>query len=332
MSPGCAALGKATMSVQQGATCTLLRAAAFSILILEVFFRGRKKFHATNTKLKPIKRTELNGGKKVFALVFCFSVVALSFFIPIAQLIYWCSLAIDRIDLVAQISMTANSLITTLVASLIVVIASLIVANFNRFSKGNSKKIMSKITSLGYSIPGNVIAMGVITLFILVDRGMIGIIEKSQIRIPVFVLSGSMAVLVSAYLIRFLSISYNSIEAGFEKTGTKFHEASRTLGFGMLKTFVKVDFPMIRPSILSGFLLVFIDILKELPLTLILRPFNYNTLATKAFEYSNDEMLQEASLSSLLIIALCVGAILFVNRINGREKLKNRREKDVYKN
>jgi iron(III) transport system permease protein len=126
--------------------------------------------------------------------------------------------------------------------------------------------------------------------------------------------------LIFAYIIRFLAIGYNSIEAGFDKIGIRFYEASRILGNGITKTFFKVDFPMIKPAIVSGLLLVFIDILKELPLTLILRPFNFNTLATKSYEYANDEMIHEAAISSLIIILISVVAIYFFYKIGDKEE------------
>jgi len=123
-----------------------------------------------------------------------------------------------------------------------------------------------------------------------------------------------------AYLIRFLGIGFNAVNSGYQKIGTKFFEASRTLGKSVTATFFKVDLPMIKPAVLSGFLLVFIEVMKELPLTLILRPFNFNTLATRAFEYAADEMIYRAADLSLILIFCCTIAILLVNQLRkGRE-------------
>ena len=133
------------------------------------------------------------------------------------------------------------------------------------------------------------------------------------------ILSTSLVMLTFAYVIRFLAIGFNSIESGFEKNGVGFFEASRTLGMNITETFWKIDLPMIKPAVISGFLLVFVDILKELPLTLILRPFNFDTLATKAFEYANDEMIHEASIASILIISVSITAIYFFYKTGGKE-------------
>ena len=125
--------------------------------------------------------------------------------------------------------------------------------------------------------------------------------------------------LISAYIIRFFAIGYNSIETGYDKIGTDFRDASRLLGMGLTKTFIKVDIPMMKGAILSGFILVFIDILKEIPLTLILRPFNFETLSTKAFQYASDEKIMEASHASLLIIAISALAIFVFHKLLEKE-------------
>lgn len=124
--------------------------------------------------------------------------------------------------------------------------------------------------------------------------------------------------LTSAYIIRFLAVGYNAIEAGFEKIGTSYTEASRGLGMSTITTFLRVDIPMLRGAIFGGFILVFVDILKELPLTLFLQPFNFTTLATQAFRYANDEMVQEAALASMLIIIVSGICIYYFHRVLDR--------------
>lgn len=292
----------------------------FAVLLIEKIFRGRKKYHYSSTKIKPLKRVELTGKNRVIAVAICSVVALFSFIIPVAVLMYWAFLSSENIDYAKQLVMVLNSFSVTTIASVLVLVSALIVANFNRFASGKKALVYSKITSLGYSIPGSVIAMGIITLFMAIDRKIIDLAGYLGINFTEVVFSGSLTMLVFAYLIRFISIGYNSIESGFEKIGKKFHEASRTMGHSMTDTFFRVDLPMIKPAAVSAFLLVFIDIQKELPLTLILRPFNYNTLATKAFEYASDEMVHEAAVSSLLIIALCTGAIVLLNTVNRRKK------------
>ena len=179
-------------------------------------------------------------------------------------------------------------------------------------------KLLPKLTILGYSIPGAVIAVAVITAFIALDRFFAPVYQYFGTNSNL-VLSVSLFMLISAYIIRFFAIGYNSIESGFDKIGTDFSDASRMLGVGLTRTFFKIDVPMMKGAIISGFILVFMDILKEIPLTLILRPFNYDTLATKAFQYASDEKIMEASQASLLIVGVSTIAIIVFHKLLEKE-------------
>jgi iron(III) transport system permease protein len=127
-------------------------------------------------------------------------------------------------------------------------------------------------------------------------------------------ITGSVIGLVYAYVIRFMAVSVNPLEGNFKQQCTKLDEASRSLGKGHMYTLFKVNIPVLRPAILSAFLLVFLDIMKELPLTLILRPFNFDTLATTAFEYANDEMLRESASASFLIVAAGIIPVILIHK------------------
>lgn len=121
----------------------------------------------------------------------------------------------------------------------------------------------------------------------------------------------SLLMLIFAYVIRFLAVGFNSVEAGFEKIGNRYTEASRLLGLGLTKTFFKVDLPLIKGAVFTGCILAFMEIVKELPLTLLLRPFNFDTLATKAYQYASDEQIHQASIPSLFIIAVGMISVYF---------------------
>ena len=184
--------------------------------------------------------------------------------------------------------------------------------------QGKYAKLLPKLTVLGYSIPGAVIAVAVVTAFVALDGYLAPLYMAIGLE-TTLVLSVSIVLLVSAYIIRFFAIGYNSIETGYDKIGTNFRDASRLLGAGPTKTFFKVDVPMMKGAIISGFILVFIDVLKEIPLTLILRPFNFDTLSTKAFQYASDEKIMEASQASLLIVGISALAIVIFYKILEKE-------------
>lgn len=284
-----------------------LMIVVLTILLLERFFRGRKRFSYTTSRVMPLKPTKLTGKKAFLASAYALLIFALGFLIPFIQLVDWMLLTFDTIASPQFLGYVWNSLLVAMISAGVIVTVSLVIANFTRLYRGVLSTFVSKVTVLGYSIPGAVIAIGVIILFIALDRQLSGLLP--------IVLSTSLIMLIFAYVVRFLAIGYQSIEAGFEKVGNRFTEASRTLGVGLIRTFFKVDVKLIRTAIFGGFILSFIDILKELPLTLILRPFNFDTLATRAFQYANDEMIHEASLASILIIVVSGLAIFVFQKI-----------------
>ncbi|MCF6094057.1 iron ABC transporter permease [Microaerobacter geothermalis] len=288
------------------------------ILVLEKILRGRKRYSYSTSKIRPIQPQPVKGVAAWLVFAYCFGIFSIAFLIPFIQLTFWMFMTFEKIISPEFTTLIMNSIFVSTTAASVIVLIALIVANYTRLQGGFIAKLFSKITVLGYSIPGAVIAIAIITLFLTIDRIIFSISASFNLT-PVFVLSTSLLMLVSAYIIRFLALGYNSVEAGFEKIGNRFTEASRTLGVPITETFFKVDLPMMKGAIFSGFILVFVDILKELPLTLILQPFNFSTLATKAFQYANDEMVNEAALASMLIILISGACIFSFHKILDKE-------------
>ncbi|WP_102400382.1 ABC transporter permease [Haloimpatiens massiliensis] len=304
---------------------SILMFMVFILIILERQLRGRKKYSFVNSKIRPIRRKKLEGAWAFIAFILCSVVLAISFIIPVLQLISWSILTYKKVLSVKFLILIFNSTWTAVITSLIIVFMTIIIGNFSRIKDDNLSKLVSKITLLGYSIPASVISIGVILFFVKLDKLFYPLYKVINSNSPKLVLSTSIIMLIFAYVIRFLAIGYQSIEAGFEKIGKRFFEASRSLGYSDIKTFFKVDLPMIKPAVISAFALVFLEIIKELTLTLILRPFNFNTLATKTFEYANDEMIQEASVASIIIIFVSIYSIYLMYK-------RDREENNVCRN
>lgn len=296
----------------------LLMTIVIVILVLEKLLRGRKRFSFSTSKVRPLQPLKLIGVKKWSMFAYFFAIFLFAFIIPFAQLIHWTFMTYELIISRDFYRLVWNSVLVAVIASSLIIVIALIIGNFTRLSDSILSKVFSKVTILGYSIPGAVIAIGIITVFIALDKRMIHIYEFLGYETKL-VLSMSISMLISAYVIRFLAIGYNSIESGFEKVGRSFTEASRLLGLSVTQTFIKVDIRMIKGAVLGGFILVFVDILKELPLTLILQPFNFYTLATKAFQYASDEMIHEAALASVLIIMISGLSIFFFHKVLEKE-------------
>ncbi|QOY37777.1 ABC transporter permease [Anaerobacillus isosaccharinicus] len=289
------------------------------VLVLERIIRGRKSYGYSSANFRPIEAQPLKGTSKWIAFAYCSVIFLIAFLIPVTQLIHWSIMTFDRIFSPEFLKLIYNSVFVAFIASSIIVFIALIVGNYTRLHKGIFPKVASRVITLGYSIPGAAIAIAVITIFVAFDGFMRSFSEYFNWNSAV-VLRTTLVMLTSAYIIRFLAVGYNAIEAGFEKIGSSFTEASRGLGSSTLKTFFRVDIPMLRGAIFGGFILVFVDILKELPLTLFLQPFNFSTLATQAFRYANDEMVQEAALASILIIIVSAICIFYFHKVLDKEK------------
>ncbi len=297
----------------------ILMFIVFLMLLVEKILRGRRKYSFTTSKIRPLTPIKLKGIKSLLAFSYSAIIFSLGFLIPTLQLFSWTLLTYETVLTRDFFTIIYNSLFVALIAATLILLAAIVIANFNRINEGAIAKFYSKVTTMGYSIPGAVIAIGVIVLFILLDNQLYWLYQMFDPEAKKLLLSTSLVMLIFAYTIRFLAIGYNSIDAGYEKVGKKFFEASRLLGFNITQTFFKVDLPMIKPAVVSGFILVFVDILKELPLTLILRPFNFDTLATKAYQYANDEMIHEAAVSSFIIILISAISIYVFNKALNKE-------------
>lgn len=281
-----------------------------AILTMERLVRGRKQFSYATTKVKPLKPRPLSGWHRYAVLGYVSTVFGIAFAIPFIQLVAWTVLTFEQVFTATFFRLVWNTVSVAFIATVIILVFALIIANYTRLFPSNMTRIISKVTTLGYSIPGAAIAIAVITLFLILDEWVLNIALALNLG-QTFVFRTTLIMLIFAYVIRFLAIGYNSIESGFEKVGKSFTEASRMLGWGTVQTFFRVDIPMIKGAIMSAFILVFVDIMKELPLTLFLQPFNFSTLATQAFKYVSDEKIHEAALASIVIVIMS-GLLIFV--------------------
>jgi iron(III) transport system permease protein len=281
------------------------------ILYLENWQRGNKRFVSEKGDKKPVERIKLSlfarlGFTMLFLLVF-----AISFGIPFFQLIYWVQLSYHKILNHDFLLLVYRSFSLALFTGLIIIFLGIILLYTLRLSPLGWMKHVVKIATLGYTIPGAVIAVGVMVPLLFLDKWAM----NQYAFITKLILSGSVFGLIFAYVVRFLAVGYNPLDSGFHKIGKQVNEASRMLGVSSLSTLLRVDLPLLKHAIIGGVMLVFVDVLKELPLTLILRPFNYHTLATKTFDMATNEMITESSGYALVIIMTGIFPIIVLNRL-----------------
>ena len=285
-------------------------AIIFLILFIEKLLRGGRRYNYSTSDVRSVNRRKLEGLNKILAMIFSYSIFSIGFLLPVIQLLYWNVLSRGG-PLKETLYYTFTSFLTSGGASAIILIGAIIIAGTVRMSSNIIGNIIGRITILGYSIPGAVVAIGVLLFILQLDSFIVLMETLIGIKIDL-VLSNTIIVLIFAYTVRFMGISFNSVNSGYEKIGESYFEAARTLGKNATSAFFKIDLPMLKPALLSGYLLVFIEVMKELPLTLILRPFNFDTLATKAFEYASDEMIYRAADFSIVLILFLAIAIYFI--------------------
>lgn len=280
------------------------------LLVLERLLRGHRKFSSTTGKNSLLAPIRPKGISRWGITAFCSLVLAVSFVIPVGQLLVWAGWTYKDVILTSDFrEMTMNTISVASMATALIMLLSVVVANMTRIMNHPFGAGLAKFLTLGYSIPGAIVAIGVLAVFIWADERLAPIYSWLGWGDAPLILSLSLGMMVVAYVIRFTATGYNSVEVGFEKIGFKYTEASRMLGTGFTRTFFKVDLPLIKGALLSGTLLTFIEIVKELPLALLLRPFNFDTLATKAYQYASDERIFNAAVPSLLIIAVSLVSI-----------------------
>ncbi|PIC80245.1 iron ABC transporter [Sporosarcina sp. P18a] len=285
------------------------------IFMLERFLRKGRKYDTNVTQSRPLARKKLRGWTAWLASLSCSIVFFSAFLIPFVQLIYWSLKTYEKVWRADFITLITNSLVAALIGALIISFFAILAARTINLYPSASSNLLARIMTSGYAVPGAVVAIGVLALFITLDEKLAFIYPKLlDVESGSLVLSMSIAMLITGYVIRFMAQGFNSVESGYTKVPPSYREASFLLGRSMTYTFWKVEFPLLRGSILIGFALAFLEIMKELPLTLLLRPFNFDTLATRTYQYAIDERIYEAAPSSLLLICLSILSVIIILR------------------
>jgi len=287
---------------------TTLILVIFVILTIETLLRKQKKYGYISLQIKPTQRLTLSPVKAIIVYGWFFLIILLAFIIPVTQLVVWLFQSSIVFLNQAFIDAFLNTVLISFYAMISIIIIAIAVVNYNRYQPSNIKKIVTRLTNIGYSIPGTVIALSLILFVVPLDRFITQWLNLEQL-----ILTTSIFTLIIALIIRFLAVSSQLIESAYQKLGTKFTSASYAMGQGKLATFFKVDLPLVNQGIIGASLIVLIDLLKELPITLILRPFNMQTLATRLFQYSIDEQIIESAPYALTLIFLTSGAVWFAS-------------------
>ncbi len=290
---------------------TILLSFVILLIAIEKYSRRQLRYHAV--KGKTSNKIQLHGAKAWFACFACFLPLALGFLIPALQLIYWTLFKAQPGERFLQLAW--NSFYLAFLAALMAAFFALLFAYAKRLhSQSKTVLTATSIASMGYALPGTIIAIGIIIPFSWLDHQIIDFLKTSfDIEIGL-IFSGTIFALLFAYTVRFLAVSFGAIDSGLQKIKPNLDNAARLLGRSPSQVLKVIHFPLLTGPIFTALLIVFVDVLKELPATLILRPFNFNTLAVRAYELASDERLIDAAPASLLIVLVGLLPVILLNR------------------
>jgi iron(III) transport system permease protein len=282
------------------------------LFILENFSRKKAQYHTPSKGGFKSKSTiNLSGYKSFLAFSFCMFVFSVSFLFPVLQMLYWTLIFPKHLADLNLIELFSNTILLVILSSCLLIVLAFISNYGNRVSKSKFLEALTTFSISGYAIPGIILAVAFITFISWFDNSILGQFELNSIK-PIFI--GSILGLVLVYFIRFYSLASNGIKSGYLKINYSIDEGAYLLGYSKFKTFKNIHIPYLRNSILLIGILLAIEIIKELPITLIMRPFNFETFATKAYIYASQDLLEAAAAPSLFLILIASFFILITSK------------------
>jgi iron(III) transport system permease protein len=291
-----------------------LLGCVFLLLALEHVSRGGRRFHPTTTRHPPLRPVVLHGWREALAILACAMPALLGFGIPAGALAWLAATSGDPLSGSRFLPFAVNSLMLSGVTAVLAVLIAAMMAWAMRMHPSPLRRLANRVAALGYALPGSVIAVGTLVPFGLFDNALDAWM-RAQFGVSTgLLLSGTMAALVFAYLVRFLAVALSAVESGLERLKPSFFAAARVLGRTPGQAVREVELPLARGALLTAGMLVFVDTMKELPATLIVRPFDLDTLAVRIYNLASDERLAEASTAALLIVAVGLVPVVILTR------------------
>ncbi len=274
------------------------------VIVLITIERSVRKRAAQEATHRPVVRVRLQGWRGAAAFTWCVLLFTLAFALPIISIIIDAERTIANAHFIQFLPALGNTLLIGIMAAVVTIGIAVLLAFSDRHSAERSR--ITRWTGIGYVVPGAVIAIGVMAL-----AGWIG----NTVGV---LLIGTIGLMVYAFSVRFLALASQPLNAGLKQQPRAMDEAARLLGSSPWRTFARVNLPLLRPALIAAALLVLMEVVKELPLTLILRPFNFDTLSTKVFELARIEQWSDASLPALLIVLCGLVPVLVLDRLLDR--------------
>lgn len=308
----------------QLAFCLMI--VALFLVLIERIERGARRHHEAGRRIEAMAPHVLKGWRLAGAIAFCTVPVLVGFAIPLLVL-FEMSVTSEQDPFSRRyIGFITNSLTVSFAAALVTMGGAVIIGYLARLKPGGASHFIKTVAGMGYAIPGGVIAVGVLVPMAGFDNALDAFMEARFGISTGLLITGSIAILVFAYMVRFMAVALSSFDAGMSQIKPNMDAVARTLGASTGRMLGRVHLPLMKASLLTGFLIVFVDVMKELPATLILRPFNFDTLAVQAYRLASDERLDQAGVPSLIIVAFGLLPVIIMMRTIARERPRHHSE------
>ena len=284
-----------------------------AMLVLELMSRRRRRYVDTGRRMRSLARTPAGPAGSAACLAVCLLPVTVGFLIPVGVLLSFVARGYALPDYGDVLTVTLNSVVVALATAALVMAAAVLMAVTLAYRPSRPLQVLAGIASSGYAFPGTILAIGVVTFAGAVDRGLDGLIAGVMGFGFEGFLTGGIGLVLFACMVRFQAIGYGALTAGMKRLAPDTVAAGRVLGLSLPANLVRVILPLLGTSLLAGGLLVFVDVMKELPMTLLLRPFGFDTLATHLYQFAKDELLEQAAVPALLIVLAGTGPVILMN-------------------
>ena len=284
------------------------------LMLVEKQSRKQARYHSKKNARQATPKP-LTGIKQLTACLLAAGPIVFGFVIPVWQLVVWAIATHSQLFEPEFRTLIFNTLMLAGITSMIALGLALLIAYGNRIVNSPMTRAARQIVGLGYAVPGTVIAVGTLIPLARLDNSIDAWFRANLDISTGLLLSGTLVALIITYLVRFMAVSLNTVDSGLQSIGQNMDQAARSLGYRPFTILHKVHIPIMRSSLITALLIVFVDVMKELPATLIMRPFNFNTLAVRAYELASDERLADTSLASITIVLAGLIPVILLSRV-----------------
>ena len=295
---------------------SLLVLLAVSLVLVEGLFKKRMRYYDSSRGGASQTRLQLRGWSSFMVVAYCATILMVAFIVPVLQLTQWSLKVVRQGAGSAYLEVILKTLFLGSTAALIICFAAVLLAYSKRRNKSWSNRLLCRIATVGYALPGTVLAVGIFIPISKFDSLLRETVETIASIDPGPLLQGTLVVMLAAYLIRFLAVGFGAVDSGMQNIKPSLDEASATLGRSGGETLTYIHFPLLKKGLLTALVLVLVDVIKEMPITLMTRPFGWDTLAVKIYELTSEgEWIRAALPGSYLVLAGIIPVILLINQM-----------------